>query len=203
MADGYGVDPQALRQTAKGIDDAIAELKTMGLGGSAAMGRGFSGLRLTGLQVGPGGLRPAFDEFCERWSWGVRTLVQDGNEIAEGLHLSAGAYHQAEQYASGVLKDAVSAAMGNTHLTDEQVERKSWAEVLADNPGNQIRHADLSAQSAQQAMAHMRQNLHAAEHDAARANVEGPMGAIKLGAEAVGAGREFSRAEDEMFGPES
>ena len=82
MGDGYGVDPNALRATAKGIDDAIAELKTLGVDGSAGMGRGFSGLALRGMQVGPGGLQQAFEQFCERWPWGVRTLVQDGNQIA-------------------------------------------------------------------------------------------------------------------------
>ncbi|GDY33840.1 hypothetical protein [Gandjariella thermophila] len=200
MADGYGVNPEALAATAKGIDDAIAELKTLGVNGSAAMGRGFSGLALRGMQVGHGGLRQAFEQFCERWSWGVRTLVQDGNQIAEDLHLSAGAYHQAEQYASGVLKDVVSDAMGNPHLTDEQVEKQSWKQVWADNPVNQTLHADYSAESYQKASDHIEQTWKTEGQDLARDAVEGPMGISKKIASATGHGQEFARAEDELFG---
>nr|WSZ14885.1 ISAs1 family transposase [Streptomyces canus] len=43
-------------------------------------------------------------------SGGVKALVDGGNEIAEKLDLSAGYYHEAEEYAVGVTKDYVVAA---------------------------------------------------------------------------------------------
>ncbi|MCX4747431.1 hypothetical protein OG455_18210 [Kitasatospora sp. NBC_01287] len=156
MADSYEVNPDALKATAKGINDAIAELRTLGIDESAEGGRGFSEIALTGMQVGNPGLQSALDDFCERWSWGVRTLVHDGNEIAQRLGLSAGMYYDQEQYASGMLKDVVSAAMGDPDLTQDQVESRSWGQTWSDNEYAQVRDADYSAGSFEKAAANSR-----------------------------------------------
>ncbi|MCX4747436.1 hypothetical protein OG455_18235 [Kitasatospora sp. NBC_01287] len=156
MADSYAVDPEALKATAKGINDAIAELRTLGIDESAEGGRGFSEIGLTGLQVGNPGLQSALADFCERWSWGVRTLVHDGNEIAQRLGLSAGMYYDQEQYASGMLKDVVSAAIGDPDLTQEQVEGQSWGRTWSDNPYTDLTRPDDSAASLDKAVADSR-----------------------------------------------
>ncbi|GDY32631.1 hypothetical protein [Gandjariella thermophila] len=200
MSDGYRVDPQALAETAKGINDAIGELKTLGIDGSADVGRGFSGLSLTGMQVGHAGLQAAFDEFCERWSWGVRHLVQDGNVIAQQLHLSAGMYAEMERYGVGVFKDVAAALGGNPHATDEQVERQSWGQILSDATS-----PDYSAQSwqkAQQDIGHtwkseMRDLL---EHPPGTMG-PGPLQVAEAVGDATGHREAISHAEDEMFGP--
>lgn len=147
MAD-YGVDPQALKLAEKGINEAIDEMQSIGVAGLAESGRGFSELALSGMEAGNGGLQTVFEEFCERWAWGVRSLVQEGSAIAGKLGLAAGFYHEQEQYVNGLLKTTVSAAMGNPHLTEEQVEGKSWGEVWADNPYTQVTNPDFSAESA-------------------------------------------------------
>jgi hypothetical protein len=72
---GFTVDRAALRQTAQGINDTIGALEKLGFNEEAEVGRGFSGLALSGLQVGHADLQGAFSGFCDRWSWGVRTLV--------------------------------------------------------------------------------------------------------------------------------
>ncbi|MGK4584396.1 hypothetical protein [Kitasatospora sp. HPMI-4] len=154
MAGGYQVDPEALKLTAAGINDAIAELKSIGMAEGAEVGRGFTELELTGMQLGNQDVKKAFDEFCERWSWGVRALVQAGNEIADKLHLSAGIYHDQEQYVSGVAKDVANAALGDPNLTREQVEGRSWGKTLSDNPYTQVRDADYSAKSFQDQAVH-------------------------------------------------
>jgi hypothetical protein len=118
MADGFTVDRAALRATAQGISDTIGALGQLGFSEEAGVGRGFSGLALSGLQVGDAGLQGAFSGFCDRWSWGVRSLVQDGNEIAARLGLNAGVYADAEQYVVGTLKDVTDAAMGDPHVSD-------------------------------------------------------------------------------------
>jgi hypothetical protein len=153
---GYKVDIKALEQTQKGIQDTLSELEHAGLGG-AAEGRGFSGLKLSGLQLGPDGVTSALSDFCDRWSWGVRALVQDGNEIARRLGLSAGVYYQQEQYVQGVLKDAITAAMGNPHQSQAQTEQESWGQVVSDNPFTQVENADYSVTSFQQAAQHSEQ----------------------------------------------
>src|SRR6201995_161496 len=75
MADGFSVDRAALSATAQGINETIGSLKGLGLDETGEVGRGFSGLALTGLQAGQPDLAGAFGDFCDRWSWGVRSLV--------------------------------------------------------------------------------------------------------------------------------
>lgn len=102
---GYQVDPALLREAAQGINDTISALKSVGISEAADVGRGFSGLELTGLQAGSQDVRQAFSGFCERWSWGVRALVRDGNEIAG---------RNAETTWSGVGRDVAEGPMGST-----------------------------------------------------------------------------------------
>jgi hypothetical protein len=129
MADGFTVDRAALRETAQGINDTIGALEKLGFDEEAEVGRGFSGLALSGLQVGDAGLQSAFAGFCDRWSWGVRTLVQDGNQIAQRLGLAAGMYSDAENNIMGSIKDLVDAGIGDPHLSDAQVAEGSWAQA--------------------------------------------------------------------------
>ena len=98
--DGYRVDPEALARITRGINVAIDELKELGFDIEAAQGRGFDDLELAGLEVGDANLRQVFADFCERWGWGVRSMMQDANGFAQRLNLSAGLYHEQEQYVS-------------------------------------------------------------------------------------------------------
>lgn len=196
MADSYSVDPQALKMAADGINNAIAELKTLGIDESAEVGRGFSNVDLSGMELGHADVHGAFSAFSERWAWGVRTVVQDGNEIAQRLGLSAGVYHDQEQYLSGMLKDVTNAAIGNPDLTQEQVEKQSWGKTLADNPYTQVRDADFSAASAQQAGQHMKQTWQGEGRDL----MDGPMGLHRVVAETVGLGDAYDQTQTDLFG---
>ena len=145
MASGYQVNPESLRQAASGINGTIAELKTLGITEAAEEGRGFGNLELSGVQAGHEGLRGSFADFCDRWSWGVRTLVKSGNDIAQQLGAQAGTYHDNEQYIVGVLKDAANAVVGNPRASEEQVENSTFGQIVsADTP-------DYSAASFQKA----------------------------------------------------
>ena len=191
MGEGYGLDPAALRETADGINEAITELKALGFAEGAEAGRGFSELELSGLEVGHAGLQGAFEQFCERWEWGVRTLVQDGNQIASRLGLAAGRYHDMEQYAVGLLKDVAVDVAGNPHLSDEQVEGQSVQQLIAGE------RPDYSAESWDKAGQQMAAQWKAEGRDLS----EGPLGVAKTTANLIGVGDEFARTEDRMFGP--
>lgn len=104
MSDGYQVDPEAMQRITQGINQAMAELKEFGFDIEANLGRGFDDLSLTGLEAGDDGLQQVFGDFCDRWGWGVRSLMGDANEFAGRLGLSAGIYHEQEQYVSDTLK---------------------------------------------------------------------------------------------------
>ncbi len=153
MSDGYEVDVEALDLVAEGIDGAMTELQGLGLMGIGAggMGRGFEKLALTRMEAGEPFLATAFASFCERWEWGVRALVQDGNVIAEKLQLSAGLYRQQEQYALGTLKETAVNALGNPHASNEGAADRSWRDIGSDNVITQAMDADYSQESFQDA----------------------------------------------------
>jgi hypothetical protein len=148
MADGFSVDRAALAESAQGINDVVSALKGLGFDEAADVGRGFSELALSGLQVGNAGLQQAFGDFCGRWSWGVRSLVQDGNQFAARLGISAGLYADTENYLVGVAKDVTDAAVGDPHLSDGQVEQGSWSQAAAGVTGASTPEGNMSWQQA-------------------------------------------------------
>lgn len=196
-AAGFEADPDDLRRLAQGIRDTISQLKELGIEGTADAGRGFSGLGLRMRQVGHVGVQQAWTQFLDRWSWGVRGLVRDGNQIAHQLGLNAGAYDDAEQYAAGVLKNVIADTVGNPHLSDEQVQSESWSQVAADNFTTDVQHPDYSAASWQHAGDHMAATWRAEGRDIAA----GPLSEGRKVADAAGVGAAVRRAEDRVFGP--
>jgi hypothetical protein len=189
--DGYTVDPTTLQETAKGINDTIGALKGLGMDEKAEVGRGFGNLSMTGMQVGHQGLQQGFADFADRWSWGVRALVQDGNQYASLLGVSAGTYNDMEQYAVGLLKDAVNSVVGDPHASDQQVQGESFGQILA-----RTATPDYSAASWRQTG----QDAAATWSAEGRDVLNGPMGLDQTVADATGHGHALSQAEDSLFG---
>lgn len=152
------VDPIALQNTAQGITGMIGVLTDLGIKETAASGRGFSLLTMSPLEAGGQLVQESFENFCSRWSWGVRALVQAGNEIAQALQLAAGRYHMMDTKTSDMFKTMWTHTVGNPHLTRDEIEQRSWEETLADNPVNHVLNADYSLESFEQAAATMQQN---------------------------------------------
>jgi len=151
MADGFAVNRAALAETAQGLNDVIGALDGLGFEETGEVGRGFSGLALTGLQAGDGNLASAFGNFCDRWSWGVRALVQDGNQFAQRLGLSAGLYSDVENEVTGAIKDVVVAGAGDPHMTDQQAAAASWSQDAAGVTGARTQGGSMTWQQAGQA----------------------------------------------------
>jgi len=151
MADGYAVDRAALAETAQGLNGVIGQLKGLGLSETGDVGRGFSELALSGLQAGNEDVASSFGNFCDRWSWGVRTLVQDGNQFAERLGLSAGLYNDVENEVAGAIKDLVVAGVGDPHMTDQQAASASWSQDAALVTGAQTPGGNMTPQQGLQA----------------------------------------------------
>ncbi|MFE7597491.1 hypothetical protein [Streptomyces sp. NPDC057494] len=120
---------EALTEIAQGIDLAHAELKDLGMTGPAATGRGFSGLALSGMELGHGGLTAQFETFCDRWEWGVRALSMRGNGFAQAVGLSAGSFAEQEQYIKDSIKIGVNSLNGNPHLSEDEVKGMRWDTV--------------------------------------------------------------------------
>ncbi|MER5888808.1 hypothetical protein ABT160_33705 [Streptomyces sp. NPDC001941] len=138
---------EALGQITQGINGALGELKELGMVGEASMGRGFSDLQLSGMETGHDGLTSTLKSYCERWEWGVRALVQQGNVFALQVGLSAGVFHEQEQYLEGSFKVLTNSAMGNPYATEDEITSKDWGQVLSSNTFTHIRDADYSAGS--------------------------------------------------------
>lgn len=154
---GYDVGETALTRTAAGLGGVIHELQSTGQEAAADIGRGFSHLKLTGMQIGHDGLTSALDGFCDRWEWGVRALVQDASRIAERLGLAAGTYYEMDHYAEQTLKVVAASAIGDPGLTESQEESMSWSRIGSDNPVHDFLHPDFSAASARKGLSGMGQ----------------------------------------------
>ncbi|MEU5974052.1 hypothetical protein [Streptomyces sp. NPDC047315] len=154
MSNGDGdlaASEAAIAQITGGITKALAELRELGMVGTASAGRGFADIALSGLQTGHDGLTSAFDTYCERWEWGVRKLIGDANEFAQDVGLAAGAQFETDQYVQGSFKVLVNAGMGNPYASEEEVIAKDWGEVLSSNPYTHFRDADYSSESFERA----------------------------------------------------
>ncbi|WP_327116949.1 hypothetical protein OHB12_06145 [Nocardia sp. NBC_01730] len=153
------VDPQVLVKAAEGINVIVGELSDVGVKETGATGRGFSLLALSPLEAGRQNVQQAMERFAERWSWGVRYLVQAGNEIAEVLGLAAGRYQMMDQLASDTMKQMWTHLVGNPHLSGDEITSRSWTDTVADNGINQIRNADYTGDSLDAAMAKIGTNM--------------------------------------------
>ncbi|MER5757812.1 hypothetical protein [Streptomyces sp. NPDC002082] len=191
------VSKAALGQIAEGITQTLAELKELGMVGTASMGRGFSDLALSGMETGHDGLTSALGTFCERWEWGVRSLVQQGNAFAAKVGLSAGALHEQDQYIQGSFKVLTNSAMGNPYASEEDVIGKGWGDVLSDNPYTQIRDADYSRESFEQANENSKEAWKGTVRDLNSSDILLSNQLI----DAAGLGDEMDAAVDGMVGP--
>jgi hypothetical protein len=198
---GYGVDPDALKEAADGVNGAISELKSVGSVSDAVMGEGFAGLSLSGMETGSADLTSSFAAFCDRWEWGVRALVQDGSQFAERLGLAAGTYNEMEDYAKDTLKVVYNADLGNPDLTEDQVEGMSAKQVAADNPFTQLTNSDTSQKSFQDAFSAMGTTWKDTGRDITDGTVPGMPVSQKTLADLTGNGAAFEAAQDQVFGP--
>ncbi|UFS96289.1 hypothetical protein [Nocardia huaxiensis] len=175
MADQLKVDPAVLDQASKGITSIINQLSDLGVKEAGAMGRGFSTLALSPLEAGKASVQAGFETFCERWSWGVRALVQAANNMAQSVGLSAGRYQMMDDQFSNMFKEMYTHLAGNPHLSKEEIDARSWGDTLADNSFNHIRNADYSAESFDTMLTKMQTNMQVVEAvgGQAAANVAG------------------------------
>jgi hypothetical protein len=121
-APGYQVTPAALAEAARGVEDVLGELRSLGVGaGRAEAGRGVWALAARTGPSGPPGPGAAFEAFCSRWEWGVRALVRAGREMAEGLAAAGVAYAGADHDHGGLFQRILS---GGDVAAD-----RPWADV--------------------------------------------------------------------------
>lgn len=189
-------DQESVRRITEGLRAAVGELRDVGTGTGAVLGKGFSELAMTGMESGHHGLSADFEDFCERWEWGVRALVQDANTIASTLGLAAGLVWEEEQYIQGTFKIAVNAAVGNPHASEEEITGQSWGEVFTPD----YLSPDYSAESFRQSGDEAAQTWRVTGRTVLTEGQGGRQSRILN--ELLGVGQEdFDQALDDTFGP--
>lgn len=126
---GADLKTTGMNLIAKGINEALGELKDITVDSYAGQGRGFDNLALSGLDLGNAGLQEKLQEFCDRWQWGVRDLVREGNAFAQAVGLAAGTLYEQDQYVQGSFKIVMNAAIGNPNATEEEVVKQGYGDI--------------------------------------------------------------------------
>jgi hypothetical protein len=171
---GEDIKAAGLDEIARGITLVLGELRDLGIDSLAGAGRGFSELALSGLELGNEELLSGFTSFCERWEWGVRALVNEGNNFAAGVGLSAGTLYEADQYVEGTMKIVVNAGMGNPYASEDEVTRQSWGDLVRNN--EYTGGVDYSAASMDKALDNSGQAYKDAARDVMTSHTFSPLG---------------------------
>ncbi|MFE4874307.1 hypothetical protein [Streptomyces sp. NPDC056682] len=200
--DGGGKDVKITRldQIAQGITLTLDELRELGIDSAAGVGRGFTNLELSSMELGYDGLISAFTSFCERWEWGVRALVVEGNNFALAAGLAAGTLYETDQYVQGTMKVGANSLMGNPNASEDDVTKMSWGELAKNNAYAQ---ADFSGKSFDQALANSEQGWLDAGRDVAtsQAMAGGIPNPLNLRQAAGVSDAQYEAMLDETFGP--
>lgn len=198
---GEDLATEGLGLIAKGLTEALGELKELGMVGEAGAGRGFSDIALSGLELGHQGLTDEFKSFCERWEWGVRSLIDEGNGFALKTGLAAGTYYETDQYVEGTFKIVTNAAIGNPYASEEDVQKMGWGDIASSGAyGGDV---DYSKESFEQAWANSKQGWKDAGRDVMTSHTVGPMGLNPENLHnAFGVSdQEYGQYLDDTFGP--
>ncbi|MEV6329274.1 hypothetical protein [Streptomyces sp. NPDC051909] len=146
--DELHLDKASVAKFTKGVGTTIDELGDLGGATGSVMGKGFSELSMTGMEAGHHGLSVDFEDFCERWEWGVRALVRDASQLANRLGLAAGTQWEHDQYVAGALKVGANSLMGGSpHASEDEIVKQGWGDILTPDYLN----PDYSAESFQKA----------------------------------------------------
>jgi hypothetical protein len=190
-------DKASVAKFTQGVGATIDELGELGGATGSVLGKGFSELSMTGMEAGHHGLSVDFEDFCERWEWGVRALVHDASQLANRLGLAAGTQWEHDQYVQGALKVGVNSLMGgNPHATEEEIAAQGWGDVFTPDALD----PDWSAESFDRAGQEIEQTW----KDTARTVLtEGQGGRqSRMLNDALGISDEqWNRALDEAYGP--
>ncbi|MFG2868214.1 hypothetical protein [Streptomyces sp. NPDC048338] len=125
------LDQASVVRFTQGVGATIDELGDLGGATGSLLGKGFSSLAMTGMEAGHHGLSVDFEDFCERWEWGVRALVRDASEIANRLGLAAGTTWEHDQYLASTLKVGANSLFGgNPHASEEEIAKQGWGDIF-------------------------------------------------------------------------
>lgn len=182
---------------ADGIDRALSELGKLGLvndAGRSGTGRGFTDLEMDGMTIGDETVGAVFHSFCERWEWGVRALIDEGNAFAAAVGLAAGTMYQTDQTVKNSFKVGLNSLTGNPYASEQQIDQESWGQLA--KPG--WLHPDYSEKSFRDGLAVSEQTLKGMGRDLATAE---QLPGVELAPSLTGMDQDqYNAAVNEEFG---
>ncbi|MFE2102802.1 MULTISPECIES: hypothetical protein [unclassified Streptomyces] len=191
------LDKESVAKFTQGVGATIDQLGELGGATGSVMGKGFSELAMTGMEAGHHGLSVDFEDFCERWEWGVRALVRDASEIANRLGLAAGTQWENDQYIAGSLKVGANSVFGgNPHASEEEIAKQGWGDIFTPD----YLHPDWSPESFEKAGHDMSQTW----KDTGRSVLTEGQGGLQsqmLNQVAGVSDDQWNKALDDTFGP--
>ncbi|MDG9726945.1 hypothetical protein [Streptomyces sp. DH41] len=188
---------EAVARFTRGVGAVIDELGELGGATGSVMGKGFSELSMTGMEAGHHGLSVDFEDFCERWEWGVRALVSDASALSHRLGLAAGTQWEHDQYIAGTLKVGLNSVMGgNPHASEEEITQQGWGDVFTPD----YLDPDWSAESFERAGAEMEQTWKDTGRTVMTEGQGGQRSEILTDALGI-SDDQWNRALDDTFGP--
>lgn len=123
---GFGIDLAAMALAIKGINGTVEALNEF-----APLGGHFTTTKLDFLSLCPSEddcgdevLGDAFEEFFDRWQWGMRHLVKEGTELVTALTDTKSVYEKAEDKAKQALHFLVGDPRSNVDAST-----KTWEEL--------------------------------------------------------------------------
>lgn len=93
---GFDVQLAALDQAAQAISQTMQDMKSCEVEDIVGPAN----------QYGHDGLHDAFEHFCDRWQYGVKVLVEDGDQVAAALTESKDTYVNADRAAVQSIQSA-------------------------------------------------------------------------------------------------
>jgi hypothetical protein len=132
---GFHVDLEALGQAAKGVNDAIAALEAelpWPVKKTGNDGHGVTMMALGADQSGSPLLTAALKQFCGRWEYGVKFLVEEGAAVASALSDTRTEYEKAQEAAVGAFKKFMATAIDNPMADLNAAPQKSFEQYIVD-----------------------------------------------------------------------
>ena len=86
-------------------------------------------LALGGEESGHPVVAEAVDGFVQRWSWGIRTLVQDGRAVAQALDVAGIEYDGVDGSGGAQMRRITTLAVGDPVADLDEAQGATWGEV--------------------------------------------------------------------------
>ncbi|GAA2814572.1 hypothetical protein [Saccharopolyspora taberi] len=132
---GFNVDLEALKQASDGVGEAIGALEAELPWPMKQMGNDGEGVAMMNLDEGRSGsaaVSESLNEFCRRWNYGVKFMVEEGASVSAALSDTRSDYEKLEAGVTDLFKQTLVSLLGAPNADLKQAGRESFAQLGVD-----------------------------------------------------------------------